>query len=51
MMLCERKTGVKMTKVTIKDLLDAGIHFGHRKNSGTQKCLNTYLGTEMDPYN
>ena len=36
-----------MTKVTIKDLLDAGIHFGHEKIGGAQKCLNTYLGTEM----
>ena len=47
MMLCECKTGVTMTKITIKDLLDAGIHFGHKKIDGTQKCLNTYLDTEM----
>ena len=33
-----------MTKVTIKDLLDAGIHFGHRKNRWNPKMSEYIFG-------
>ena len=44
MMLCECKTGVNMTKISIKDLLDAGIHFGHRKNRWNPKMSEYIFG-------
>ena len=44
MMLCERKTGVNMAKISIKDLLDAGIHFGHRKNRWNPKMSEFIFG-------
>ena len=47
MMLCECKTGVNMTKISIKDLLDAGIHLATGKIDGTLRCLNTSLDIEM----
>ena len=34
--------------VTIKELLDAGVHFGHRTNRWNQKWQNTYMGIEME---
>jgi len=42
--LCECKTGVNMTKISIKDLLDAGIHFGHRKNRWNPKMSEYIFG-------
>ena len=33
-----------MTKITIKDLLDAGIHFGHRKNRWNPKMSEYIFG-------
>ena len=44
MMLCECKTGVNMAKISIKDLLDAGIHFGHRKNRWNPKMSEYIFG-------
>ncbi len=44
MMLCECKTGVKTMKISIKDLLDAGIHFGHRKNRWNPKMSEYIFG-------
>jgi small subunit ribosomal protein S2 len=43
-MLCVCKTGVKMMKIKIKDLLDAGIHFGHRKNRWNPKMSEYIFG-------
>ena len=33
-----------MTKINIKDLLDAGIHFGHRKNRWNPKMSEYIFG-------
>ena len=32
-----------MTKVTFEQMLNAGVHFGHLKESGIQVCLLIYL--------
>ena len=44
MMLRECKTGEFMIKISIKDLLDAGIHFGHRKNRWNPKMSEYIFG-------
>ena len=35
-----------MKKISIKELLDAGVHFGHRTNRWNPKCPNLFLVIE-----
>ena len=37
----------EIQKITMKSLLEAGVHLGTRKNTGTLKCKNIYSPTEM----
>ena len=46
-LLCEGITGENIINISIKDLLDAGAHFGHKTNRWNLKNVEFTMVTEM----
>ena len=32
-----------MSNISIREMIDAGVHFGHQSNIGTQKCARSFI--------
>ena len=37
-----------MAVVTLAELLEAGVHFGHQSDAGTLKCFRIFMQKEME---